>query len=94
MQTVYLKFDSEAQAKEVLAEYITEEGEWQIASHTHAIDLVGIIHKPTGTMLQGEDGEYPEMEQLEGYHINFLGELPEVAIPFVVTPSSPSRVFA
>jgi hypothetical protein len=94
MQTVYLKFDSEAKAKEVLAEYITEEGEWQIASHTHAIDLVGIIHKPTGVMLQGEDGEYLEMAQLDGYHINFLGELPEVAQPYIVTPSSPSRVFA
>ena len=93
MQTKYLKFDSEAQAKEILAEYITE-GEWQIASHTHAIDLVGIIHKPTGVKLQGEDGEYPEMEALEGYHINFLGELPEVAIPFVVIPANPVRIFA
>jgi hypothetical protein len=94
MQTVYLKFDSEAQAKEILSDFLNEEGEWQIARHTHAIDLVGIIHKPTGNMLQGEDGEYPEMEQLEGYHINFLGELPEVAQPYSVTPSSPSRVFA
>ena len=94
MQTVYLKFDSEAQAKDILSDFITEEGEWQIASHTHAIDLVGVIHKPTGNMLQGEDGEYPEMEALDGYHINFLGELPEVAIPYVVAPANPVRIFA
>jgi hypothetical protein len=38
----------------------------------YAIDLVGIIKKPTGNMLVDEASgiEYPEMAPLDGYHIN------------------------
>jgi hypothetical protein len=40
-------------------------------SPDYAIDLVGIIHKPTGNILTDAEGiEYPEMAPLDGYHIN------------------------
>ena len=54
-------------------ETVVNVGEPYLVQHTadYAIDVVGVIHKPTGTMLTGVDGnEYPEMAPLDGWHIN------------------------
>jgi hypothetical protein len=59
-----------------------------------AIDTIGVIYKPTGVMLQGEDGPYPEMAPIEGWHVNTKGEMPEALMPFVVHPEHPVRVWA
>lgn len=55
-----LKFPDEATANEVLEPFLT----------THAIDVIGVIYKPTGEMLLGEDGEYPAMAPIDGWHVN------------------------
>ena len=55
-----LKFPDEATATEVLEPFIA----------THAIDTIGVIYKPTGEMLLGEDGEYPAMAPIAGWHVN------------------------
>jgi hypothetical protein len=89
----YLKFDSEAAAKAVLYRVEGEEGN-EIANYS-AIDLIGTIHKPTGTMLQSDDGEFPEMAPLDGYHVNvrLIDEAPELE-PYRVFPSTPNRMWA
>ena len=93
--TTFLKFPDEATAKTVLADYLSEEGEWITDSHTHSLDPVGVIYRPTGAMLPDENGiEYPEMAPVEGWHVNFLGELPVTANDYIVYPTTPSRVFA
>ena len=46
------------------------------ASHTHAIDVVGMI------------------PDLLGWHVNYIGELPEGWMEFVVEPAAPVRVWA
>ena len=57
-------------------------------------DLIGVIHKPTGVMLTDAEGmQYPEMAALDGYHVNVLEVTPELA-PYIVTPETPTRVFA
>jgi hypothetical protein len=74
------------------AGFLTEAG-LAAYTHDHAIDVVGMI-------TQG--GEYgPEMgeviaapEVLPGFHINFIGVLPSGWEGFMVTPSTPYRVFA
>jgi hypothetical protein len=92
--TTYLKFTSEADAIAALADYRSDDG-WIVASHDHAIDVVGTIHKPTGNMLTDSDGmQYPEMAPLDGFHINLIGNIPEAAKPYVVFPGDPVRVFA
>jgi hypothetical protein len=94
MKTTYLKFPDEATAIAILADYrhTDEQGnaQWQTASHTHALDVVGTIYKPTGNMID----DMPEMTPLDGFHVNFIGTLPAEAAAYVVTPTSPSRVFA
>ena len=102
----YLKFASEEEAKEVLfdnnllLEHTTDEVTYLSASPIASIDYVGIIFKPTGKILKDKEGlEYPEMKALDGYHVNLrLTELPETMpdalAPYIVEPTSPSRVWA
>ena len=35
-----------------------------------AVDVIGTIYKPTGKMLTTDEGEVPEMVQIEGWHVN------------------------
>ena len=49
------------------------EGEPYFVSTTadYAIDVVGVLHEPTGvTLTDGEGFGYPEMVALDGWHIN------------------------
>ena len=58
-------------------------------------DIIGIIYSPTGVMLKDEEGnEYPQMEAIDGYHVNTLPPLADGLEPYVVAPSTLSRVFA
>jgi hypothetical protein len=107
MTDKYLAFASESEANNVL--YTLEPTEWDNTDpespvptaweprpNYRNIDNIGIIYKPTGEMLQGEDGEYPEMAPLEGWHVNIRlvdGEDAEPLEPFVVQPKTPVRVW-
>jgi hypothetical protein len=101
----YLAFTDEAAAKAVLyriegaVEADPEQGieaseGTEVANYAN-IDTIGIIYKPTGEMLQGEDGPYPEMAPIEGWHVNvrLVGEDAEALEPFVVQPNTPVRVW-
>ena len=61
-------------------------------------DLIGKIYKESGVMLTDSKGfKYPEMVEVEGYHVNVLDLTEEeraILEPYVVTVNSPSRVFA
>ena len=96
--THYLRFPDEATGMAALdaagLTATTEDGNTTVitASHTHAMDVVGIIS--TG-------GEYDEEGEvitppvlLDGWHVNYMGELPEGWEDYVVTPEQPVRVFA
>jgi hypothetical protein len=100
-----LKFDSEAEAKAVLycvegaveadPENGVEAQEGYEVANYDAIDLIGTIYKPTGKMLQSDEGEVPEMAPLDGYHANVrvLKEAPELEA-YRVHPVTPVRVWA
>lgn len=95
MNTYCLKFIDETDARAHLADYLTDEGEWLTASHTHALDVIGTIYRPTGEVTTSEDGvPIPAMAALDGFHVNFAGELPPTCEQFVVTPANPVRVWA
>lgn len=58
-------------------------------------DLIETIYTPNGIMLKDEEGnEYPQMEAVEGYHINTLPPLVETLEQYVVEPTHKQRVFA
>lgn len=81
---MYLKFDSEEAATAALENY------------PGSIDIIGVIYKPTGQMLQSDDGEVPEVVPLEGWHVNVRGPRLFDLEPFNVNPepSTPVRVWA
>lgn len=72
-----------------------EDGNTTLAAYTHdrAIDVVGTITR---------GGEYnPETGAvivaptvLAGFHVNYVGVLPETWAEFLVEPAAPYRVFA
>ena len=93
--TTFLKFPDEATAKTVLSDYVSADGDWITDSHTHSLDPVGVIHRPTGNTLTDENSiEYPEMTAIAGYHVNFLSDLPAIPSAYIVTPINPVRIFA
>jgi hypothetical protein len=104
MTDKYLSFPDEAAAKAVLyriegAQEATETSDavegYEVANYAN-IDTIGLIYKPTGEMLMGEDGEYPEMAAIEGWHVNVRlvdGEDAEALEPFEVSPQTPVRVW-
>jgi hypothetical protein len=107
MTDFYLAFPDEAAAKSVLyriegaveadPENGIEASEGTEVANYANIDTIGIIYKPTGEMLQGEDGEYPEMAPIEGWHVNvrLVGdENAEALEPFEVSPETPVRVWS
>ena len=81
----------------------TPDGDPYLVAHSHdyAIDVVGLIHEPTGTMLTDDEGnEYPEMAPVDGWHINIrlVGDAMRETVEALdathgVTPNSPSRVW-
>lgn len=99
----YLQFESEAAANAVL--FTQEPTEWDEEGNATAweprqsyrnIDTIGVIYKPTGEMLQGEDGPYPATAPIEGWHVNVRlvgGENGAVLDSYKVNPSTPMRVW-
>lgn len=79
------------------------EGDPYLVSGTadYAIDVVGVIQKPTGVMLTDDEGfEYPEMAALDGWHVNIRlsssvcrGAVEALDIAHGVTPVAPKRVW-
>ena len=62
------------------------------ASHTHALDVIGPIY--TGGTFDPDTGEVitpPVL--LSGWHVNYIGELPEGWAEYAVSPEQPVRVW-
>lgn len=92
--TTYLKFPNEAAAIAALPQFRTDDA-WTTHHGANDIDLVGVIHKPTGETLDADDGPMPELAPLDGWHVNLAGPVPHNLKPFVINPpSAPVRVFA
>ena len=59
-------------------------------------DIIGIIYKPTGKTITDSEGfEYPEQEAIEGFHVNFPADVPELAeYKLDPQPTTPLRIYA
>jgi len=96
---MFLKFADQAEADSVLFDEQTamqgDVVETIKVPKYDAIDVIGTIYKPTGEMLLGEDGKYPEMEPVPGWHVNVRHskEAPELAA-YSVQVNTPVRVWA
>ena len=90
-QDFMLRFADPAEADSVLYE---GEGDDRRPLYA-AIDVIGTIYKPTGEMIDTDEGEVPEMEAIDGWHVNVRhkDEAPELEA-FRVYPESPVRGWA
>jgi hypothetical protein len=86
----FLKFDSPADADAVL--YESESGDHR--AKYAAVDVIGTIYKPTGEMLQTDDGEVAVMAAVDGWHVNVRhnAEAPELEA-YRVFPVTPHRMW-
>jgi hypothetical protein len=98
----FLKFTDEAEAEAALfTEQTNVDGdivETVLVPKYAAVDVVGVIYKPTGNVLPAEDesGEaVDEMAPIDGWHVNVrhTDEAPELEA-HQVFPATPSRMWA
>ena len=97
------RVETDEEGNETFTEEVIKEAGMTAYSHTHSLDVIGIIHAPTGetetrTHEDGTEFEVPVMVALDGYHANLLlhgEELPEALADMVIeAPNSPVRRFA
>jgi hypothetical protein len=87
------KFPNKAQFRTLAAAegLITEDDQLITASHTFAIDEVGIITEGGSYDAEGEVIEAPTV--LPGWHVNYAGDPPEAWDAHLIIVNSASRVF-
>lgn len=108
---LYLRFDTPEQADAVLfkTETLPEpespeeiDGRQRIKRYVNRAlfrntDVIGVISRPTGQMVEVDGVSVPEMAPLPGWHVN-VRLLPDedgsALAPYSVTPSAPMRVWA
>ena len=61
-------------------------------THNYALDVIGTITR--GGEWDEEGNEVVAPTTLDGFHVNYVGELPEGWEAYEVTPELPYRVFA
>jgi len=79
---LYLKFADEAEATAALEDY------------PGAVDVIGIIYKPTCQVIDTPEGDMPEVAPLSGWHVNTRGPMLEALLPYAVHPEHPVRGWA
>ena len=89
----FLRFNSKAEAVSALNAWMIEDA-WPAYIGSAAVDVLGIVHRPTGEVLQTEDGDIPVMGPVPGYHINLSERVTELQQYEIEPPESPERVFA
>lgn len=89
----FLKFETEHQARTVFAALMQNDA-WPAYIGSVAVDVVGVVQRPTGNVIQTPEGAVPEMVSVPGWHINLSERVPELEPYEVVAPATPDRVFA
>jgi len=88
------RFQSQAQFRTLAAAegLLTEDDELITASHTFAIDEIGLLYE--GGTYDSEGVVITPPVALDGWHVNTAGIAPEAWEEFLVTPQNPKRVWA
>lgn len=92
----YLKFTDEAEFLFEFDSYVDDEEGLLTSGVGYDFDVIGVIFKSTGEVVVDDDGcTWPSMEAIDGWHVNWLGELPEALQSYTLEePNNPYRVFA
>jgi hypothetical protein len=84
-----------------VAQEVTDDGVTRKVPVGIALDVIGVIYKGTGNMIEVNSSDmgaytYEEQAPIEGFHANIRGELTpeqEALLPLIAAPSSPNRVW-
>lgn len=90
----FLRFESEAAALSALAEFLGPEQQWPAYIRGAAVDVVGVVYRQTGGVLQTSYGPVPELAPSSGWHINLSERVPELQAYEIEPPATPDRVFS
>jgi len=101
MTDYYIKLANKDDMPTVLSHFYNEDGNLVSNTSDYAIDVVGTLHEPTGNTLTDDEGmEYPEMQALDGWHVNIrlMGDAVRETVEALdtlhgVTPETPMRVW-
>ena len=90
--THYLRFESEESAIQhfEVAGFV-QNGILILCTHQYSLDVVGQIIRGGAWDAEGNVIKQPEV--LDGWHVNYQGDLPDAWIPFLVEPKNPVRIF-
>ncbi len=96
---ICLKFTDQAACVEAFAPYLNTDtqGNSSFPAYigTSAVDVIGLIYKPTGNTTEMDGFVVPETAPLDGWHVNLSGDCPDDLQAFVIpAPGNPVRVFA
>jgi len=101
MNTTFLRFPDEAAfqaAAEVAGLYNEpvgdEPGGYIQYTHDHAMDIVGVIYNDDAVINPDTGEVITPATPMNGWHVNYKGELPIDWSGFVVNPQDPYRIFA
>ena len=95
-----LKFKTEAAANKVLFTEQTQVMDDVVETvkvsnfPQHSIDVIGVIYKPTDKLLTSEEGSFPEMVAVPGWHVNVRGEENATLTKYHVQVNTPVRMWA
>ena len=95
-----LKFKTEAAANKVLFTEQTQVMDDVVETFKvsnfpqHSVDIIGVIYKPTGKLLTSEEGSFPEMAPVDGWHVNVRGPEDATLAKYHVQVNTPVRMWA
>ena len=90
----FFRFPDEATGIAALeaAGLVNEDGGYITASHNHALDVIGTISR--GGEWDEDGNVITPPKVLEGWHVNYLGVVPDEWLKYAVWPKGPARVWA
>lgn len=95
-----LKFKTEAAANKVLfteqTQVMGDVVETVKVSNfpQHSVDIIGVVYKPTGKLLTSEEGSFPEMAAVPGWHVNVRGPENDTLAQHHIEVATPVRGWA
>ncbi|MEG1202772.1 MAG: hypothetical protein RSD82_11470, partial [Comamonas sp.] len=89
----YLRFESLSSATTAFENWLIE-GRWPAHIGRSAVDMLGIVLRPTGEMQSTPEGDVPVMAPAPGWHVNLSERVPELQQYEIEPPATPGRVFA
>ncbi|MEN2430714.1 hypothetical protein [Comamonas sp. F1-6] len=90
---IYLRFEDEAAGRHALAPWAVD-GFLPAYIGAVAVDVVGLVQRPTGNVIHGPEGDVAEMAAVPGWHVNLSERVPELQQYEIDAPATPDRVFA